>query len=106
MIVMELRPFPKLKPEYDLEFREWIKRQVCCVCKSKGVKHDDGIYRVTPSHMLTRGAGRSDYYNLLPMCVLHHEAFEGCSSQERSTWHAIAERYTVQFLEIKTGRQS
>lgn len=101
--MMEIKPFPKKTPMYDDELREWIRRHRCHICGSRGTEHDDGVYRVTPSHMLSRGSGRGDYYNLIPMCLSCHRRFEEASSHERSTFKAVAYRYTTTYLEMKFG---
>jgi len=89
---------PKRKPIYDLQFREWITKKPCCVCHSRGVEHDDGSFRVHPSHMLTRGAGHGDYFNLLPMCIMHHQSFERSTSSERVSWYWLAYQLTREFI--------
>lgn len=82
----------------DDEYKDWITQQPCCICHCRGEYHDDGTWRVTPSHMRTKGAQHGHYFNLLPMCWVHHRSFEESSAHERESWEWLATRLTREYF--------
>lgn len=66
--------FPKPKRQKNRAYLDWVARQPCCGCGSKGVYHEAvGEYLNTPSHVKSRGAGGGDELNTVSHCFSCHQ---------------------------------
>jgi len=93
---------PKPTRQVDKVYLAWVRTQPCVVCGA----------RAEPHHVVTRGAGGSDYF-AIPVCREHHDEFNRGGNalwggRYGDVWRHVAEtlaEYVAEMREEATGGQ-
>ena len=87
---MSVRPPPKPIRLTDPDYLDFVRAQICTVCPTQS----------DPHHMVTVGAGGSDYATV-PLCIPHHTEWHQGGAAKFAETHNVELWRAVSFLLIK-----